>query len=196
MLCTLVCATESHSWSCLFRVLYLCVAGCIHTLYVAWASDSNSCSKPCLLLLALETICLLQMGVHRVYLDASNKLAKDKWLSPAMGFTQISDQEHEMLVMQYSLVENDGCAARCLKLIPTKAALLDKVSPEMTTCRPCPTLPCDRILCASHNYTSTSTALGKFAMTPTAAHTHTALPAIKSAADCKQSSMTYLLYPF
>lgn len=83
-------------------------------------------------------------------------------------------------------VAGHGLAARCLKVIPTKAALLDKVSLEMATCRPCPTLPCDRMSCASHNYTSTSTALGSFATTTTAAHTRTALPAIKSAADCKQ----------
>ena len=71
----------------------------------------------------------MQMGVQRLYLDASNELATDKWLSSSMGFREISTEDYEMLVMQHPLVEYSDCAAGCLKVIPSKAALLDKVSP-------------------------------------------------------------------
>lgn len=70
----------------------------------------------------------MQMGVQRIFLDASNILARDKWLSQSMGFVQIAEADYTVLRTQYSLFRNDGVAARCMKLVPSRAALLGKVS--------------------------------------------------------------------
>ena len=85
----------------------------------------------------------MQMGVKRIYLDAAGKTAKSVWC--ALGFTVISESQYKVLAHQFCLVLNDvNIDARCLKLVPDRAALLAQVSctehKPAQYCLPCPTL--------------------------------------------------------
>ena len=97
-----------------------------------------------------QTPLLMQMGVERIYLDAVGETAKDVWC--AIGFSVITEAQHKILAYQYTLVLNAlWCiAARCIKLVPSKAALLSQVScalhKHVHSCLLCPTLCCNNFI--------------------------------------------------
>ena len=76
--------------------------------------------------------CLLQIGVQRIFLDAATDHAKDVWTSNSLGFSVINESAYRVLVKQYTLVENDPVAARCLRVIPDRSAMLTQVRPSTT----------------------------------------------------------------
>ena len=61
-------------------------------------------------------------------LDAASEQAKGVWTSTSLGFTEISNDDYSILARHYTLVVDVGVAAPCMKVVPSKAALLDKVS--------------------------------------------------------------------
>lgn len=70
------------------------------------------------------------MGVKRIFLDAASEKAKHAWMSRSLGFSQVTEDQYKVLAMQYTFVENTGIKARCLKVVPARAALLEQVSSQ------------------------------------------------------------------
>ena len=88
----------------------------------------QACVGPLCFAITSDLIGWVQMGVQRIYLDAASKPAKCAWMAPSLGFSEISQEDYEMLAVQHTLVLNANVAARCLKVVPARAALLKQVS--------------------------------------------------------------------
>ena len=91
-------------------------------------STWQGCVGPLCFAITGGLIVLVQMGVKRIYLDAASHHAKCAWMAPSLGFSESSQEDYEMLAVQHTFVLNAKVAARCLKVVPARAALLKQVS--------------------------------------------------------------------
>ena len=78
---------------------------------------------------SLTLSCMVKMGVKRIVLEAAYKKSLSVWTGRSMGFSVLQLKDFLQLEQQYMLVKSDGVAGRCVKLIPSHAALAEQVSP-------------------------------------------------------------------
>lgn len=99
---------------------------------------------------------MVQMGVTRMVLEAAYKRSLHCWTSPSMGFSNLSRNDFLRLEKQYTLVVSDNVAGRCIKLIPSPAALAEQVSLMDVSCA----------LCCAHSFQYSSPALQQLESLP------------------------------
>ena len=76
---------------------------------------------------SLTLTCTVKMGVKRIVLEAAHKKSLSVWTGGSMGFSKLALHDFLRLEQQYRLVKSNGIAGRCVKLVPSLAALDEQV---------------------------------------------------------------------